>query len=666
MKRKFAGLIGLLLALVMGVMLAPTAAAAPVPPTTPPVTTNGNPDPTSDQYSPVAWQQVWDPSAVNYTPLQTGDLLTGTRQAGFVVPQLFKSLTPPEQATLQKAWSRNDLLRNVWNTSRAWSKRAFADTAHVPQWSKADADRVASLFGAKNYSVLTPGLKGVVQRIATVITGDYKPTMPDTAWRKWMSPAFAQAFDGRPNKRFDWSAVRVTVDGSNAVVTTCDSGVFNWACEGTRALAGAVTTIVKFTDDPIGFLAQKAAVGADGLLSWVAGQANTATQVDLSMSWWIDAYEKGLGVGILLMVLVLMWQFMQRSRGKLSGGDLVESLALWAPAYLAGGVFGPPLAQFMIRGSTLLTDDVIKSVFGTSAGSIADGLQKAAQNAGGGQVIGGQFIALILLVLVIIAGFFIFISLAAQAVTVYLASAVFGIAFAWVVSARHRGGSLRIPYLFLGIVFSRPLLFLLLGLGLGVVKFAVSEGSPDATRNLAMLIMAIVVFVVAAFSPLALLRFAPVAPMGMAAATGGATMAAGSAAGGRGGLSRLGDMARRGGMKSPSMAKRARDAGRGAAGGLGGGSRGAGASSLASSAAGRSGSGSPATLTGQLLGRSRRHGGGTPSAGAANVARASLGRVGRAASGAPKAAVGLGAGISASSRRLGEGLAEGVRGDSEW
>ena len=142
------------------------------------------------------------------------------------------------------------------------------------------------------------------------------------------------------------------------------------------------------------------------------------------------------------------------------------------PAYFLGLIFGPPVAQFFIVGAGYLSDGLIGSMTGFSAGDAADQVGAAIDSAGDGAVLGGAIVALFVLVLVIIACIMIFVSLAAQAVTVYLAGAVFGIALAWIVSARHRGGSLKVPYLFLGIVFSRPLLFFLLGAGLALTRQA--------------------------------------------------------------------------------------------------------------------------------------------------------------------------------------------------
>ena len=80
----------------------------------------------------------------------------------------------------------------------------------MPTWSTADSDSVAGDLGGTSYAALSPGLKSVVQRIATIVTGDTKPLMPDDAWSTWMTPPVKAAFDARPDHRFDWSTVSQT------------------------------------------------------------------------------------------------------------------------------------------------------------------------------------------------------------------------------------------------------------------------------------------------------------------------------------------------------------------------------------------------------------------------------------------------------------------------
>ena len=672
-----------------------------------------DPDPLSTTYSPIAWQTVWSPGSTARQSIQPVDPQTGMEQVGFLVyagHEQWTALTSDDKAKLTAAWSTGSLLDKEYKRSTTWSTAAFTDIGSgtavpVPEWSTADSDSVAKDLGGTTYAALSPGLKGVVERIATIVTGDAKPKMPDDAWSMWMSAATKAAFTVLPDTRFDWSKVTISVDDPGAVVTQCDAGILNWACRATQAVAGAVTGAVDFLKDPLGWITAKAGDGATGVMTWISNTANAATQPDLSAAWWIDAYKKGFAIGIILFGLILLYQFYEKVRGHITAQEFLEVFYFRVPGFFAGVIFGPPMGQFLLQGSGYLANDIIKSTTGSSATDGIKSIQDAIKGASAGQLLGGAFVALIFLILVILCGLLVFLSLAVQAVTIYLSSAVFGIAFAWFVSARHAGGSLKIPFLFIGICFARPLLFFMLGIGEGLVKKAITMSSDSLTQNLATIVMAVTVLAMAGLAPLLLLKFAPVAPHGMEAATSSATAHMG---GGQrnGGMSKLGQLAQRtlpgrsggssssgsgGGVGATRTAVNAAAGGGsgGSSGSGGGGSNGGGAVSLAkgsasasdtpasaTSRAGRSGGDrSSSTLTGQLLGRSRRHGGGTPSAGAARVAAAKppasrtrrvAAGAGRAVGATAKAAPGITAGAVRSAHRVGHTLSEGVGGDKEW
>lgn len=674
-----------------------------------------DPDPLSTTYSPIAWETVWGSGSTARQAIQTADPQTAMERVGFLVyarHEQWTALTPADKSALTSAWTTKHLLDEEFTRARDWSNSAFNLVgAHtpVPAWSTANADSVAKDVGGTTYAALSPGLKGVVQRIATIVTGDSKPKMPDEAWSSWMSAATKTAFTGLPDTKFDWSKVKTTLSDPGALVSGgCDAGILNWACKATQAVAGAVTGTIDFLKDPLGWITAKAGDGATGVLSWISNTANAATQPDLSAQWWIDAYEKGMAIGIILFGMILLYQFYEKIRGHIDAQQFLETFYFRVPAYFAGLVFGPPLGQFLLQGSGALAGDIIQSWTGSSASDGIKSIQDAVKGASQGQLLGGAFVALIFLILVIFCGLLVFLSLAVQAVTIYLSSAVFGIAFAWFVSARHSGGSLKIPFLFVGICFARPLLFFMLGIGEGMVKKAITMSGDTLTQNLATIVMAVVVLALAGLAPLLLLKFAPVAPHGMEAATSSATSHLGGSGQRPGGMSKLGQLAQRslpgrGGSSSSGgsagVGSATRTAVSAASGGSGGGTPGGGstgggggsgggaavslskgaaasAPSSATSRAGRAGNDrSSSTLTGQLLGRTRRHGGGTPSAGAAKVAAARPpgSRAGRAVKGAGRAvgatataAPGITAGATRSAHRVGHSAAEGVGGDQAW
>ena len=221
------------------------------------------------------------------------------------------------------------------------------------------------------------------------------------------------------------------------------------------------------------------------------------------------------------------------------------------------------MAKFLIEGAGILSLGIISAMPGYDGGKMdATTVNKSIQGASEGKIIGGAFIAFLLLLVVCICALFLFVSLAVQTFAVYASGAVFPIAFTWVINIRHRGGSMKIPFMLLAIIFSRPLLFFIVGLVMAMARAAVVQSSDDASTNLAMVIMVGVGLAIAAFSPLLLLKFAPVIPTGMNEGIGhGASLS-------NPGVSQPGVKSKLQGLRSGKAAA----AGRGGSSGGGGGS----------------------------------------------------------------------------------------------
>lgn len=529
--------------------------------------TSPSADPASDDYNPRAWMTKWASDGVAGLPSDIKSRLGQTGMVFAATPEQYAALTPADVDALSSSWST--LVKNTWNKTRNWSISASTSTDRpVPEWSSTDADSVAQDLGAANYAALSPGLKSVVQRIATIVTGDFKPTMPDDAWASWMPAQVRAAYDARPDTRFNWKTTGIAVGAAPGVIATCADNAVTWLCQALSNTANSVGDTVSgaagFISDPFGWIGAKMAAGTAAIWGWIAGLANSGTAPDLSVTWWVDAYKKAMAVGIVLALLVLLWQFIQLAAKRISGPELLESIILWTPAYLAGIVFGPPLGQFFIQGSTALTDGIVQSFSGFSASATDESMKAAFEAAGAGKAIGGIFVGIFVLIFAVIGAIVLFCSLAVQTLALYLSSALFAVGFAWIISVRHRGGSMKIPFLFLGMLFSRPILFFLLGVGLAITNKSMTF-SDEGAQNLANLLMAVVAMFIAAFTPLLLMKFAPVSPAG-SPATGGAVVGGAAVGGAVAGGSMLAGLAARRAGRQGSGAAATRGGARGAAG----------------------------------------------------------------------------------------------------
>jgi len=508
MRRLIGGLLVSLTALLLLVVAAPGAGAA-----------EPTGDPSADDYSPWVWINAWGNASAR-DEARAGDAIAGLQHSGMVVaavPDQLNALTPAEKGQLDTAWHASNLLQLTFNRSQIWAAKAFADTKRVPVWSAADSDSAAGDLGGTSYAALSPGLKSVVQRIATIVTGDTKPPMPDEVWSTWMTPAVKAGWDARPDQRFDWSGVSqtppgVAADPASQVTMQCDAGQLNWLCHATQAVAGAVVATVDFVSNPLGYLAAAFSAAAAGMMTFVADVANHGTAPDLTASWWISAYTKGMAIGVVLLGFVLLYEITQVARRRCTPEDLLETLAIWIPAWFAGVLFGPAAAQFLITGSGLLTDGIVSSMTGYGAGDAFTAVARATREASQAQQLGELVMALLTAIAVLVSALAVFISLCLQAVIVYLASAVFAVGWVWIVTRRHRDTAWRIPQLFLGVVFSKALLFFLLGVAMAIAAAATAMTGDGVAEDLGLIVMACAAMLLAAFAPLLLLKHAPVIP----------------------------------------------------------------------------------------------------------------------------------------------------------
>jgi len=149
---------------------------------------------------------------------------------------------------------------------------------------------------------------------------------------------------------------------------------------------------------------------------------------------------------------------------------------------------------------------------GYGAGDAFTAVAQATKEAGQAQQVGELVMALLTAIAVLVSALLVFVSLCVQAVIIYLSSAVFAVGWVWVVTGRHRETAWRIPRMFVGIVFSKALLFFLLGVAMAIAAASTAMTGDGIARNLGLIVMACAAMLLAAFAPLILLRHAPVIP----------------------------------------------------------------------------------------------------------------------------------------------------------
>ena len=176
----------------------------------------------------------------------------------------------------------------------------------------------------------------------------------------------------------------------------------NWLCHATQAVAGAVVATVDFVSNPLGYLAAAFSAAAAGMMTFVADVANHGTAPDLTASWWISAYTKGMAIGVVLLGFVLLVEIVQVARRRCTAEELLETVSIWVPAWFAGVLFGPAVAQFLITGSGLLTDGIVSSMTGYGAGDAFTAVAQATKDGSQVQQAGELVMALLTSIAVLV------------------------------------------------------------------------------------------------------------------------------------------------------------------------------------------------------------------------------------------------------------------------
>jgi type IV secretion system protein TrbL len=417
-------------------------------------------------------------------------------------------------------------------------------------------------------------------------------------------------------------------------------GILSPVCDGAENVGGAVSGAVgdspvgdviggvgdskdkldaalSFASDPIGYLAEKTQDGARSLAENVLPAMAKALEPDLTASWFLEAYKITFALAILAWVCQLIYGLVQTSRRKISASEMVDIIVARSPIFLLGCMFGPVIGGLFVRFFGALTNDIIKGTVGGSVDSVGDGVTSLVGTGDPGSIAGGAFVALIIYFVMILGLLVCLLTMIVMLVTLYLSGVMFPLAFQYLTSPTQSARAWTIAKIWLGILLSHPLMFLLLGFSLNMASGTLLEGqlpgegtgAPTGLRLLAGLLMCTVALWMTALSPLALSKLAPVMPTGGGASDGvnakSLSLPSGSSSGGQAKASN--GMARSTSSRGTSGASGASlDAESGVGGGggdavlasVGGGSGGGGA--MAGAAAGAEEAGAAGAETGPL------------------------------------------------------------------
>lgn len=278
------------------------------------------------------------------------------------------------------------------------------------------------------------------------------------------------------------------------------------------AINGAVGA-VNYWSDPWGNTFKALQDAASGMAHDILPALTGAVLPDLNAEWFLNLYAVSFAAAILVAVVLIIPQVVGTARGTLSGRDLLESIGLYFPLFLAGAMFGPLVGIMLVEFFHALTDVFAQAGIVGAIDTTTSQLQSMIDNTDPAGVTGGVPIAALLMLLMVIALFLVLLVFLVQLVTLYFTGVLFPLGLVWIISKNRRSFGSKLAWLWLGLLAAHPLMFLLLGVAFSMMANSVGTfGNNLSLQSFVTLIVALIAMFMAALSPLLLMKFAPVVP----------------------------------------------------------------------------------------------------------------------------------------------------------
>jgi hypothetical protein len=280
-------------------------------------------------------------------------------------------------------------------------------------------------------------------------------------------------------------------------------------------VAGTAGDVVDFVTDPATVIddwANSTKSGALSLTDAVLRGLTTTGDFDPTQPWFLTWYAASTGLGIMVMSAAVLLAI-TRSRQKSSPAELVANLFGYMPAGVVMMLFSLTGAQILIELAQVLSDG-ITSASGSSVTELIDNIYTSMSAMNSDTVVGGSLVGLIFFGLLLLGALSVYLGLLLHQIGLPLAACIAGLGYGMWVHPTWRVKALRPVLTFVGIVLSKPLLFLLIAIVIAGANNALltgGGGSGDLT-SLGSLALVGASMVIVGLAPWAMLKWAPILP----------------------------------------------------------------------------------------------------------------------------------------------------------
>ncbi|EME51773.1 hypothetical protein [Amycolatopsis decaplanina] len=275
---------------------------------------------------------------------------------------------------------------------------------------------------------------------------------------------------------------------------------------------GHLAEFVPDASTPLDDLANSVHASAFDLVKQVLNGLGEQGNVNPAAPGFLTQYAAAAGLGLVVMAFAAIFSVFHGLR---RGGrdDLRESLFKYLPLAVLLIVFSPAIGVLVSSVANAATEG-ITGWGATTIGQTGSRVEKLA-GITADKLPGGAFTGLIVSMLIVAGALGIFLILAVEKIGLPVAGIIAGIGWGMLVHPVWRPKALRVPGLWLGLIFAKPLLFLLLAAAFGA--FGAAEGDPAGIPGLIQLCLLAVALIVSSVTPLMILRRLPTTRTGAAA-----------------------------------------------------------------------------------------------------------------------------------------------------
>lgn len=265
--------------------------------------------------------------------------------------------------------------------------------------------------------------------------------------------------------------------------------------------------VVNFWSDPWGNMYAAGREAVMSLAGTVIPAITESTLPDLTLPSFLSAYAVSFAVSILVAILLLVGQFVRTARGKMSGEELFESIAMYFPGFLIGISFGPAIGLMLVELIRALSRSIIEWTYGGTIVDMVDTFSEVALEdpslIAGGAYIGFLIIWAMAVGLLIVVALFVF-----QLVILYFSGVLIPLAVVYVVDQQRRSGGMAAVKIWIGLLLIHPTLFFMLGFAFRLTIDSIGQWGDDGFKNLVMLLVAMIAIFLAEIAPFVLVSWA--------------------------------------------------------------------------------------------------------------------------------------------------------------